>query len=248
VALWLIAALFFLPPQEARASLNFTGTGGNNVNHGSDTSLDNLTNLTYLIWIKPNATGQAAGLIAKGVSTGGGSRRSLELRNITANAIYGTVDLSTTDAAAESTANAYNANEWTFIGMTYNDTAKVIKLYSGTLTSPVAEVSYSSTVTGSGTTGSNASNNQFVAAYGSGTSGNPNAAISWAAIWNRVLTLDEIKQHQFRPFCNRADGCVLFTEYGWAGTGTQADFSGNGNNGTVTGATVTDHAPIARHP
>ena len=37
---------------------------------------------------------------------------------------------------------------------------------------------------------------------------------------------------------------LLLSHYGYNGTGTQPDWSGNGHNGTVTGATVADHVPM----
>ncbi len=36
----------------------------------------------------------------------------------------------------------------------------------------------------------------------------------------------------------------VYNILGYAGTGTQPDWSGNGNTGAVTGATVADHAPL----
>jgi hypothetical protein len=39
-------------------------------------------------------------------------------------------------------------------------------------------------------------------------------------------------------------GCVGFWHLGANGVGTQPDWSGNANAGTVTGATVSDHVPL----
>jgi len=59
----------------------------------------------------------------------------------------------------------------------------------------------------------------------------------------RRLTLGELQQLQFAPLgaCNVTNTELLFEYHG---TGTQADYSGNGSNGTVTSATVADHVGL----
>ena len=99
---------------------------------------------------------------------------------------------------------------------------------------------------GSGTVTSNAANNLTV---GGGASANQHlkGRVAWAMLGNSVKTLAQLESLRSRPF--RYDtSVVLFTQYGWAGTGTQPDLSGNVNNGTVTGSSVAPHAPIARWP
>jgi hypothetical protein len=224
-------------------SINFDATAGENVNHGSGASLDNLDTFSYLIWLRPKAVDQNAGLITKG-TTGGANRRTLELRDTIVNtAIFFAVDRVTAPALAESTAAAYSANAWLFIAVAYN-TSVAPQIYTGTLTTSAAEVSYNSQDAGSGATGDNNANNQFVGAFGAGTTGNPNADIAWVGIWNRKLSSGEIAAQQFRP--RVTSGSVLFTHYGYNGLSTQPDWSGNGNNGTVTGTPpgAADHVPL----
>ena len=55
-----------------------------------------------------------------------------------------------------------------------------------------------------------------------------------AALWDRVAV--------------QPASCVLFSQLGWNGTGTQVDWSGNRHNGTVTGATLINHAPLGFNP
>ena len=57
-----------------------------------------------------------------------------------------------------------------------------------------------------------------------------------------MLSLAEITQHWMRSQ-NHANSKVLM-HVGYNGTGTQADWSGHGNSGTVTGATVSAHVPL----
>lgn len=58
-----------------------------------------------------------------------------------------------------------------------------------------------------------------------------------------VLTEAEIQRHQFQ-FVKHLSSCRLHMHFGFNGTGTQADWSGFGNSGTVTGATVAAHVPF----
>jgi len=60
--------------------------------------------------------------------------------------------------------------------------------------------------------------------------------------FDRALSLGEIRSLQFHP--RVLSGCVLYSHYGFNGTGTQPDWSGKGNSGTVTGATVSNHVPL----
>jgi hypothetical protein len=64
------------------------------------------------------------------------------------------------------------------------------------------------------------------------------------ALFNRVLLLPEIQAWQYRP--RNLSGCVGFWRLGSNGTATQPDFSGNGNSGTVTGATVAEDPPLGK--
>jgi hypothetical protein len=72
--------------------------------------------------------------------------------------------------------------------------------------------------------------------------------IARAVRWRRRLTLTEAISQQWvtRPDAD----CDFFFELGYDGTGTQANKTslGNGKNGTVTGATVSDHAPLPTMP
>lgn len=67
-----------------------------------------------------------------------------------------------------------------------------------------------------------------------GAADGADSVIAMTAVFNRVLGIPEIVSLQFNPFSNKG---VLLTLPGDNNTGTQWDLSGNGNNGTVTGAT-----------
>jgi hypothetical protein len=228
-------------------AISFVGTSGHRVSHGSGTSLDDLAQFTYALVIYPKATDQSAGLIAKGTGATG-SRRSFEFRDsVTNTAVFCLVDGSTEDSTSESTAAVYAANNWYFMAATFSGMGSPPKMFVSLLSdNTVAEVSYTAGSTnGSGTLATNNTLDQYVGAYGAGTSGNPNANIAWVGIWNDDLTLAELQaQRKNLSFPIRKANNVLFCHYGIhgaAGLGAQADWSGNNNHGTNTSGTYVGH-------
>lgn len=168
----------------------------NILNYGRLANTANLTSYTQLIWIKPDATGQNCGLMTRGTA-GGSSRRSLELRNsVTSSAIYTTHDRGTQDADAETAANAYTADTWICIGVTYDGTD--LTLYTGLEGTPMADAT-SSRISGSGTEASDSGNaNQYIGVYGGGGGPYNGKVYAWA-IFDSPLSLGEMISWQFRP-------------------------------------------------
>jgi hypothetical protein len=66
--------------------------------------------------------------------------------------------------------------------------------------------------------------------------------IAHVSRFNRYLSVAEIHTMQFHR--KPMEGCVLFNEYGFNGTGAQVCFAGSALSGTVSGATLSDHVPI----
>lgn len=139
------------------------------------------------------------------------------------------------------------ANQWQFVGCQMDASGTVAanqKLFYGTLLAAAAEVSsYDTQDPGSGATSQGSSENTTIgnnngSSYGSGFPGK----IAWVGTWSRILTVGEIIAQQFRP--HRTANCELLMHL--FGTGTQPDLSGNGRNGTVTGATADSHVPLGR--
>ena len=112
------------------------------------------------------------------------------------------------------------------------------KLYSGDGVTLLAEPSSYSAQTGAADSPGDDSADPYLV---SGLGVNLDAKIGPVAVFNRVLSLAELQSWQFRP--RMMDGCVGYWHLGFNGTGSQIDYSGNGNHGTVTGATVTAHPP-----
>lgn len=222
-------------------ALDFDSASSDKINVGSGTSLDNLTTGTYLSWVFLRSSPAHDGAISwKGLAASG----SRQFRFNSGGSLLLAIFRATTNTQIEGTPSAIGFDKWSFVATVHNTGGANgdQKLFGGDLSTIAAEPSsYISQSVGSGAVGDNSSTDMIIG--NRETNGrNFEGLIAWIGIWNRVLTLGEMQAQQFRPHVT--SGCVLFTHCGYNGTGTQADWSGNGNNGTVTGATVADHVPL----
>ena len=230
-------------------SLVFTGGDSDKVDVGTGASLE-LNTGTILVWTNPTSLPNATLriLFSKGpvatndlaFNASGGANNLVIQRRRTGGigSCIAQADWSNVPFAA--------TNVWNFWGCQFNtsgvDTDQ--KLFGGDLTNPAQEVgTYFSQAVGSGTVSDMAGMNAQVGNTDSGDFSWP-GQIAWVSVWNRLLTLAEIRFQQFRPAYDT--GCVLLTHYGGPanGVGTQTDLSGNGNNGTITGATQGSLIPL----
>jgi hypothetical protein len=228
-------------------ALTFGAVNSDAVNIGTGASISNLNPLSYIEWVYPTSVATSAGLLfmQKGRAASGGTRRAFSFA-AAGNFLRLTVDRATTDTDYIASSLALTDNTWHCIAATFNSAAsagEVVNLYCGTLTAEMAETTYSTATDGSGAVGDDSGlamklGNDGAAASTSAFKGR----IAIAAIFNRVLTLGELQSWQFHP--RVMSGCVGFWQLGYNGTSTQPDWSGNGNNGTVTGATLSDHVPL----
>lgn len=157
--------------------------------------------------------------------------------------LAGIDDYSLADSYYEaSTYNLVN-NAWQFIASTHDGSATgdIIRLYYGNLTTIAAllTIGYSEDASGTLTDDSGA---DVRLGKGGGGGDSFTCIHGWVGMWNTRLTLEQIRAQQFTPHVT--GGCVLFTHLGFDGTTSQPDWSGNANNGTITGAVVADHVPI----
>jgi len=198
------------------------------------------------MWVYPTTLTASRGLFTIGATS---SIPTVAIRLATAATDLDVrVQQATSQAQYVSNDNPLALNTWCMIAATYSQgSTPRSRIYRGTLTAEAVESTYVTTTTGTGNkssetgSGSNLTwGNRFTAgpAYAQAFQGR----IAVGAYFSRVLTLGEIQSWQFRP--RMMTGCVAFYHLGFAGTGTQPDWSGNGNAGTVTGATVSDHAPV----
>ncbi len=215
------------------------------VEFGSLASLDNLLTFTYITWLYPTTLTVGNRIYSK--DAGGDDRAFIELHWGNSDAILASVGWSVGSDESDSSAGVLTTNAWQCVAVTYDHAGagNRIRIYKGTLSSLLSEVSYQFNAnTGSGTHDDSTAN----LIIGNKTAPRKvfQGRIANACVWNRVLTLGEMIQQQFSP--HPTSGCVLFSQLGYNGTGTQPDWSGNINNGTVTGATVADHVPLAPFP
>ena len=135
-----------------------------------------------------------------------------------------------------------SVNAWQFIGYVCDiASAQDGKIYHGDLSTLVTEVSYAVETDAGGTF--NATSGDMIFGRDSNASLPFLGDIAIVMVWpGTALTLGQIQAQQFRPHIT--PGCEIFSHYGYNGVGAQPDWSGNGNSGTVTGATVSDHVPL----
>lgn len=215
-------------------AIDFTGTANGRINYGSAAALDDLpsgSGFSFFCWIRPNATLATRYFACKG-STSVGWRFSTSSTGI----MRLTVDYSVTNA--QSTANNIFSNDaiWRCVGGSYDGT-NAPKLYSGRHDVQLVETTYSSQTAPSGTYSGDASNNFTVGGIGTGQAWPGDQG--WHVLYNRVLTLGEFQQLQGGII--PSGGLLVYGLPGIHGLSTHVDFSGNGNNGTITdGAVVAD--------
>lgn len=218
-------------------ALTFGAATSNRVDHGNIASAP--TQFTILVWVNPTTLTTTRRFAGKGGTTG---FINFGLQPTTASQIRLVIDYSTTDATADSATGTVTTGAWQCFAGTFDGTTAP-KIYKGTLTTRIAEVTYNTTpVAPSGTRIAEAVAN-FYTGNDSAFTRSFQGDIAFIAVWNRALSAGELLDQQFDP--HKTSGCILFTHYGFNGVGSQADWSGNVKNGTVTGATLAaSHVPL----
>lgn len=226
-------------------ALTATGASGNGVDVGSGASLDNITAGTFAAWVYITSLpgGGEQGFFGKGAA---GARfqwafdvDSLQMERARSTSIC---------RCRVTYANFTNfaAAKWCFIACQWDESgaASAQKLFCGDLSTAPAEVTtYDNQQVGSGTHDDSASNLVLMRTQDSPTNSAMNGRMAWAGMFNRVLTTAELRGLWMRS-TSVLSGTAGWWELGWPGTGTQQDLSGNGNHGTVTGATWVAHPPL----
>lgn len=218
-------------------ALTLVDNSTDNVNYGSGSGLDSptLTAATLMFWVYPTTVANALRQVIgkKGAANTGWVvvKRGADGTNWAF-----LVDRATTDAGVDIT--GVQANVWQYMAYSWNVGATDFHSYLGTLSAVATEIS-AGVATGSGAQVDDSAESLIV---GQGNQNATGMRMGIVQIVNRVLTLAEIQHLQFHPY--PIPGTVLYTHLGLTGTGTQPDWSGNGNTGTVTGATVSEHVPL----
>ena len=224
------------------------------VDHGSDTSLDNLVSFAIAAWIYPTTIDTLyRAVICKRAAVG----RAWEFQVIDSwdSSTPNTVQINRTrdGAGSNQTAtgsdNLLTLNAWNFVA-TYCPTwtTAAPSIYNGTLTSIVGDVTEQLTNPGSGTKGDDSSGNLYIGARDGVTTNGFRGGIGFVGVWSGQVALAQLKIVQFKPMAALQVGdCRLLCFPGLHGATTVPDLSGNSNNGTITNATVSIHIPIGLH-
>jgi len=225
-------------------ALTFGGASSDRVEITAASSINDLNPFTIVMWVYPTSLVNNKKLCQKGLfATGGFFGWNL-------NGTGGNLETSVRRAGA-STSYITNStplaitNKWYCVALTYNSAAsagQVHNMYIGDLTTIVSEATYGTATDGSGSTSAQAAGEKlYVGNFGSANQAFP-GHIAFFGMWNRELSLGEVQDQQFQP--HKTSGNVVFIHLGFNGTSTQPDWSGNGNAGTVTGASQSAHVPL----
>lgn len=212
----------------------------------ADSSLDNLNDFSWLMWIYTDSTSTASQVYCMKDDPDLG-RRALERK-------FGDVDdfeailfRSGSNALASTTGVNKPTNTWFFVAVTFSESeAGGPKIYTGDLNTLATEASYSSRTNGTGLLTDDSANGLCIGALRQDT---PSFASSMFGkmgtfqAFNTALSLNQIRSFQFLPRAHA--NSILLYQLGNSGTTTQVDHSGNGLNGTYNGTcTVADHVPL----
>lgn len=249
-----ILILFFIVlfPFTSYASLRFSTSGTMYVDHGNAGGSTPNAGTVYAWVKKSNDTDTTGRIFVKQTSTV--STTGFWVLNIpgVATRLRCTIDFVSSDADAASANNTFVGTSWQFVACSY-DGVNAPKLYMGTTPQNLAETAYNGTpVAGTGGRVSDSGGPVLVGSNAAGGAGasfpGDIAMINW--IPGKALTLNELKGHMMfpRPYTDSTgvNYSAIFTFYGFNSLGTQADWSGKKNNGTVNGSpSVFPNAPLA---
>lgn len=222
-------------------SLVFGAATTDNVDFGTAGGIANLDPFTMLTWCYPTTLTDARRIWQKGLNT------TLKRLNIdgTAGEVRVLIARATTNTDYRTNSTPLTLNAWNFLAVTFRSAAgagQVVNIYKGTLIAVAAEATYGTAIDGAGAVGDDSAD-EYTVANTDNTGGlSFQGRIAYTAYIAAELTLQQIIAQQFDP--RNLPDTRLSCHLGYAGTGTQPDMSGNGNSGTVNGATVGDHVPI----
>lgn len=235
----LILILFLTAPLQG--ALTFGAVTSDRVNIGSGTTIDNLNPLTFGCWIYPTTITSGRRIMTKGLGTG--TQHSFLV------ATGGNLDYIRGRGASQSdyitnSAPIVTTDKWYFVVATYDSAATPAgHIYTGDLTSAATEATYATASDGSGTVFDDSANDLVIGNRHSATFNVAFQGKIAACFYNNAaLSLGQIIVLQWRPtVISSTKGFWLF---GYNNVGTQTDYSGNGNAGTITGSTLSDPVPL----
>jgi hypothetical protein len=229
-------------------ALDFTGATSDRVTVSTSSELQDISSVTVAAWVYLDSAPGGNVFITEHVASGGVFRIRLRVGSDLQTDFW--LARASTQCSLESSTSALTA-QWSFIAATFEESTDSGEIYQGDLDTAAAEVSYSVNNIGSGVTST--ADGQLV--IGNRVTSNVawNGKIAFFTWISEYLSLEEIINIQYsttrstRP----ASTTGIFMHlgvHGSGGVGTQQDWSGNGNNGTITGAAKSAHAPIQIFP
>lgn len=219
-------------------SLIFGAATSDVVDVGSGASLDDLDPFTVLLWCMPTTLTSGRALWSK-MGTGNkflrfsdaaGNVQLFVTRAVTTSYITNTAPLGTT-------------NQWALLAASFSSAqvaGQIVKIYKGALGVPAAAQTFGTATDGSGAlTTDNTGNGRW--SNMSSLAVSFQGRIAMGAVFGAELSLADVQSWQQRPRVTvGANAAKAFFRLGNEGVGTQQDYSGNANTGTVTGATQGD--------
>jgi hypothetical protein len=213
-------------------SVAFSGST-DRIDFGSAASLDDIPVFTLAAWMKPTSLALTRVLFTKGGSSGKrfrlfGATSSGSLQFVTA--------MSATNGSAQTAAATYTINAWQFVAATY-DASFNAKIYRMALGGAMTDVS-GTVVQGTGTIATDAASSMLVG----GDATNPFPGdLAEVFIIPAALNIGQLTALAYGSMPRE---CRLYAPLFGVPT-TEPDYSGNKNNGTLTGSAAgTTHPPV----
>lgn len=239
----LILGFFLLFPTAIKAAL-LMDANNEQVNVGTMGSWDP-TVFTVWGWIYPTALSAQQGIFQKGNTASPFQRVNARVTNTTGGDFI-VLKTGTTNLGYRVVPSPFTTNSWQFFAVTMDTgagTGAKVKVYRGTLSAAPVASTMSVDNEGAGLH-SHSTYSMFL-----GVSADDEPCLcrlaNVAFIDNVVLSANQIKTLWMSRGTIPAFGTRRgYWELGFNGTSTQPDWSGNGYNGTVTGATVVPHVPL----
>lgn len=207
------------------------------INCGSAAVLDDLANWTHCCWFRPDTTGEAGfGTMMRKNANDAALGKVFHVE--ATGSFRGAARRATTNLSLEASDNTITLGQWVFGAFTYDGTTG--KLFKGSPGGAVAETSYKVNTQGAGAL---TSDSNGVLTIGNDITGATtfDGRIAYCRWFNAALTADELTAVMYnRPA--RPSALVFFMPL--IGASPEPDWSGNGSNGTVTGAVVADGPPV----
>ena len=227
----LLLALLTLLATPARAALDHDGVN-DQVAHGDIAAIDGAAALTVCFWIKPDVLATAEGMAGKGYAllhrTGGADSALLEVytSNVPERGDVGSMFVNGTWVHVCSVFNGAGAGNDTRLLIYKNGVAQVVS-FTGTI---------QATLPDAGAT-------EFIMGFNAAATGYIDAQIAHVKVWTAALSAAEVYNEMNTQRPQRTANLILWAPYDDATSAR--DYSGSGNNGTVTGATQSAGPPVS---